>query len=104
MVWRRVSAGVFLTYDSSDQLHNLSGPAVFADFQKDLAGNADPVAAHLAVSHYAPESGKLSVLLFRPEWARLDHPDGQRAGAVARFGEAMAVDGGVMVVAPPATT
>ena len=92
---------MLVQYDSNDQLHSLSGPSVFADFQKDLADNADPAAAHLRVRHYAPESGEVSVLLLRPEWARLDHPDGQKAGAAARFGEAMAVDGGVIVVGAP---
>lgn len=92
---------MLVEYDSNDQLHILSGPSVFADFQKDLADNADPAAAHLRVRHYAPEAGEVSVLLLRPEWGRLDHPDGQRAGAAARFGEAMAVDGGVIVVGAP---
>ena len=92
---------MLVRYDDNDQLRNLAGPAVFADFAKDLAEDADPAAAHLRVGSYASESGKVSRLVLRPEWPRLDHPDGRETGATARFGESMAADNGVIVVGAP---
>ncbi len=99
-----VAAGervMLVEYDSNDQFTDLEGPALMSEFEKDLGDNADPAAAHLRVDTYQEESGKVSDLVLRPEWARLDHPDGQKEGAAAWFGAALAVDKGVMVVGAP---
>ena len=89
---------MLVKYDANDQFNNLSGAGVFADFEKDLSANADPAAAHIRVNHYADDAGKVSSFTLYEEWPSLDHPDGPRAGGAARFGQAFAVDNGVMVV------
>ena len=89
---------MLVKYDANDQFVDFDGPTVMAEFEKPLAGSADPAAAHLRVSAYQEEAGKVSTFALQKEWPSLDHPDGERAGAIARFGQAVAVDDGVVVV------
>ena len=89
---------MLVRYDANDQFSDMDGPAVMSEFEKLLAENADPAAAHLRVSTYEEEAGKVSKFALQEEWSSLNHPDGPEAGARARFGQAVAVDNGVMVV------
>ena len=89
---------MLVQYDANDQLIGFDGPTVMSEFEKALAESADPAGAHLRVDFYQEESGKVSKMALSPEWPRLDHPDGMRLGGGARFGQAMAVDNGVIVV------
>ena len=89
---------MLVKYDANDQFTDLDGPTVMSEFEKPLAENADPAAAHLKVSTYEDEAGKVSTFVLQEEWSSLQHPDGVRAGAGARFGSAVAADNGVIVV------
>ncbi len=89
---------MLVEYDGNDQFVDFDGPTVLSEFEKPLAENADPGAAHLRVDFYQEEAGKVSKFTLSPEWSSLDHPDGPEAGARARFGQAVAVDNGVIVV------
>ncbi len=89
---------MLVKYDANDQFVDFDGPTVMAEFEKPLAENADPAAAHLKVTTYEDEAGKVSTFTLQPEWPTLQHPDGTRAGAGARFGNAVAADNGVIVV------
>ena len=89
---------MLVKYDANDQFVDFNGPTVMAEFEKPLAENADPAAAHLKVTAYQEEAGKVSTFTLQPEWPSLDHPDGQEAGGPARFGQVVAADNGVVVV------
>ena len=89
---------MLVKYDANDQFVDFNGPTVMAEFEKPLAENADPAAAHLKVTAYQDEAGKVSTFTLQPEWPSLDHPGGQEVGGPARWGQAVAVDKGVMVV------
>ena len=89
---------MLVEYDANDQFIGFDGPTVMAEFEKPLAESAAPAAAHLRVSIYQEEAGKVSKFALQEEWPSLDHPDGADAGAIARFGQAVAVDNGVIVV------
>ena len=89
---------MLVQYDANDQLIGFDGPTVMSEFEKPLAEGAERAGAHLRVDFYQKESGKVSKMALSPEWPRLDHPDGMRLGGGARFGQAMAVDNGVIVV------
>ena len=89
---------MLVKYDANDQFVDFDGPTVMSEFEKPLAESADPAAAHLRVSTYQEEAGKVSKFALQEEWSSLDDPDGPEAGARARFGQAVAVDNGVMVV------
>ncbi len=91
-----VAAGervMLVKYDANDQFNNLAGPAVMADFEKDLGDDADPAAVHLTVSRYDSSAGKVSALKLRPEWPGLAYPDGVRLSYPI-----VAADNGVLVV------
>ena len=89
---------MLVKYDANDHFDDLNGPATMAEFENLLAENADPAAAHLKVSTYQEDAGKVSAFALQTEWPGLDHPDGQAAGGPARFGQVVAVDNGVVVV------
>ena len=89
---------MLVKYDANDQFSNFDGPTVMAEFEKPLAEDADPAGAHLKVTAYQDEAGKVSTFALQEEWPTLNHPDGARAGAIARYGQAVAADNGVIVV------
>ena len=89
---------ILVKYDANDQFNDLDGPGVFAGFEEDLGANADPSAGSVQVRRYESEAGKVSAFVLYQTWPAVDHPDGPAAGAAARFGQALAVDDGVMVV------
>ena len=95
---------ILVKYDANDQFNDLDGPGVFAGFEEDLGANADPSAGSVQVRRYESEAGKVSAFVLYETWASVDHPDGQAAGAAARFGASFAVDNGVMVVGAPYET
>ena len=95
---------MLVKYDANDQFDDLDGPAVFTEFEKDLEDSADPAAGHLEVTRYETDVTDVNAFVLQEAWAAVDHPDGQAAGAAARFGEAFAVDNGVMVVGAPYET
>ncbi len=89
---------MLVKYDANDQFSNFDGPTVMAEFEKPLAEDANPAGAHLKVTAYQDEAGKVSTFALQEEWPSLNHPDGARAGAIARYGQAVAADNGVIVV------
>ena len=95
---------MLVKYDANDQFDDIDGPAVFTEFEKDLEDSADPAAGHLEVTRYETDVTDVNAFVLQEAWAAVDHPDGQAAGAAARFGEAFAVDNGVMVVGAPYET
>ena len=95
---------MLVKYDANDQFSNFDGPTVMAEFEKPLAEDADPAGAHLKVTAYQDEAGKVSTFALQEEWPSLNHPDGAEDGAAARFGEAVAADNGVIVVGAPRET
>ena len=89
-----------IEYDSNDQFDATSGPALLADFEKDLKDNA----AHVSVTEYQTDSKKVSRIVAAPEWGRLFPFDADEETAdnlLQQFGYSHASDNGVIVVAAP---
>ena len=89
-----------IEYDSNDQFDATSGPALLADFEKDLKDNA----AHVSVTEYQTDSKKVSRIVAAPEWGRLFPFDADEETAdnlLQRFGDSHASDNGVIVVGAP---
>ena len=79
-------------YDSNDQFDATTGPALLADFEKDLEDNA----AHASVIGYQTDSKKVSRIIASPEWGSLSSED-----MAQRFGSSFAADNGVIVIGAP---
>ena len=79
-------------YDSNDQFDATSGPALLADFEKDIKDNA----AHASVIGYQTDSKKVSRIIASPEWGSLSSED-----MAQRFGSSFAADNGVIVIGAP---
>ncbi len=88
--------GVWLVkYDSNDHFTTPDGAATLSAFETDLRDNAK----HASVSNYQTASKNVSRFTTGHAWATLDNPGGQAAiEADSRFGQAFAVDNGVIVV------
>ena len=88
--------GVWLVkYDSNDQFTTPDGASTLSAFETDLRDNAK----HASVSNYQTASKNVSRFTTAGAWASLDHPGGMAAiEADSRFGQAYAVDNGVIVV------
>ncbi len=87
-------------YDSNDQFDATDGPALLADFEKDLKDKAE----HISVSSYQTDSKKVSRITAEPEWDRLFPFSADEETAdnlLQRFGASVAADGGVIVVGAP---
>ena len=93
-----VLAGVgvsLVKYDSNDQFTTPDGASTLSAFETDLRDNAK----HASVSNYQTASKNVSRFTTGHAWATLDNPGGQAAiEADSRFGQAFAVDNGVIVV------
>ena len=90
---------LLVQYDANDQFNDAAGrPVTFAEFEKDLAEGASPVAAHLRINYYSGTAAGVSSFTLRPEWAMRRHPSGREAGGAARFGGVIAADGNALVI------
>ena len=93
---RLVIGGVnvaLIAYDGNDQFTN-ADPVTLSDFEEYLEETAE----HASVTGYQTDRRNVSNISATPEWTGIDHPDGITAGGAARFGQAVAVDNGVIVV------
>ena len=90
------AGGVLLVkYDPNDHFATSDGAATLSGFETDLKDNAK----HASVKDYQTASKNVSRFTTGHAWASLDHPGGQAAiEADSRFGQAFAVDNGVIVV------
>ena len=91
---------VMVEYDPNDQFNGqqMGGAISLADFEKLLADNANPPAAHLQVDVYETDSRKVSSFTLAEEWSGANHPDGP---AEDFSYPRVAADNGVMVVGAP---